>query len=143
MALTESDLDPAPLDAAGVAEVVESAGKRRSRLILAGGLFSMGVLHFVMPKPFDKIIPRWVPFGSARTWTYISGVWELSSAALLAMPRTRRVGAYAAAATIVAVYPANIQMAIDNPPSTLLGVGMAARLPLQIPMIAWALRHRK
>ena len=143
MALTETDLDPAPLDAAGVAEEVESAGKRRSRLILAGGLLFMGVLHFAMPKAFDKIIPKWVPFGSPRTWTYISGVWELSSAALLAVPRTRRLGAYAAAATFVAVYPANIQLAVDNPPTTLVGVGMAARLPLQIPMIAWALRHRK
>src|SRR5947209_20298067 len=115
MALTEPDLDPAPLDAAGVAEEAESVGKRRSRLLLAGGLLFMGVLHFAMPKPFDKIVPKWVPFGSARTWTYISGAWELSSAALLAVPRTRRLGAYAAAGTIVAVYPANIQMAIDNP----------------------------
>ena len=81
MALTEPDLDPAPLDAAGVAEEAESVGKRRSRLLLAGGLLFMGVLHFAMPKPFDKIVPKWVPFGSARkflqrsliTGTLVSG----------------------------------------------------------------------
>jgi uncharacterized membrane protein len=53
------------------------------------------------------------------------------------------LGAWVAAATMVAVYPANIQMAIDNPPTTLFGVGLAARLPLQFPMIAWALKHRR
>ncbi|MGI8662459.1 MAG: DoxX family protein [Acidimicrobiales bacterium] len=102
----------------------------------------MGVLHLVVPKPFDKIIPRWMP-GNPRAWTYASGLWELSSAALLAMPRTRRLGAYVAAATFVAVYPANVQMAIDNAPSTLFGLGLWARLPLQFPMIAWALKHRR
>jgi uncharacterized membrane protein len=81
--------------------------------------------------------------GKPRTWTYLSGIWELASAALLARPSTRRIGGYAAAATIVAVYPANIQMAIDNPPSTRLGIGSWLRLPLQFPMIAWALRQAR
>ena len=142
MAVTETIPDPAPLDAAGVTPIVETDGQKRSRLRLAGFLLFMGVLHFVAPRPFDRIIPKWVP-GRPRTWTYLSGACELSSAALLAMPRTRRLGAYAAAATLVAVYPANVQMAIDNRPNTAFGVGMWARLPLQFPMIAWALRHRK
>lgn len=142
MAIADPIPDPAPFDAAGVQPIVESDKARRSRLVLAGFLFFMGVLHFAAPKSFDKIIPRWVP-GDPRMWTYVSGVWELSSAALLAMSRTRRLGAWVAAATMVAVYPANIQMAIDNPPTTLFGVGLVARLPLQFPMIAWALKHRR
>lgn len=142
MALTEAVPDPAPHDAAGVTPIVEGEGQRRSRLLLAGFLLMMGVLHFVAPKPFDKIIPKWVP-GRPRTWTYVSGAWELSSAALLAMPRTRRLGAYAAAATLVAVYPANVQMALDHSPTTPYGVGLWARLPMQLPMIGWALRHRR
>lgn len=93
-----------------------------------------------MPGPFDRIIPHWVP-GRARTWTYVSGACELTSAALLARERTRRIGGWAAAATIVGVYPANVQMAIDNPPRTALGVGSWLRLPLQLPMIAWALKQ--
>jgi uncharacterized membrane protein len=142
MALTEPIPDPAPYDAAGVTPIVESDGQRRSRLLLAGFLLFMGVLHFAVPKPFDKIIPRWLP-GNPRTWTYVSGAWELSSAALLAMPRTRRLGAYVAAATLVAVFPANVQMALDNAPTTPFGVGLWARLPVQLPMIAWALKHRR
>jgi uncharacterized membrane protein len=120
----------------------ETARQRKSRLIGAAGLAFMGVLHFVVPGPFDRIIPKWVP-GNPRTWTQVSGVWELSSAALLAMPRTKRIGAYVAGATIVAVYPANIQMAIDNPPSTPTGVVSLLRLPLQIPMVVWALGHAR
>lgn len=121
---------------------VEDPRIRRSRLVGAGLLAGMGVLHFVVPKAFDGAIPGWVP-GRARTWTYASGVWELASAALIANRRTSRVGGYAAAATFAAVYPANVQMAIDNPPTSPLGIGMLLRLPLQIPMVVWALRHAR
>ncbi len=129
--------EPIPDDAP-----VETARRRKSRLIGAGLLAFMGVLHFVLPKPFERIVPTWVP-GDPRTWTYVSGMWELSSAALLAIPRTKRLGGYLAAATLVAVYPANIQMSVDNPPTTPFGVGLLLRLPLQFPMIAWALSHTR
>jgi len=142
MALTEHVPDPAPLDAAGVTPIVETDGQKLSRWVLAGVLLFMGVLHVVLPKPFDGIIPRWMP-GRPRIWTYAAGLCELSSAALLLSSRTRRFGAFAAAATLVAVYPANIQMAIDHAPNTPLGIALWARLPLQLPMIAWALKHRK
>ena len=142
MAVVQPLPEPPDTDAAGVAVVGESIKTRRSRLVLAGFLCFMGVLHFVAPKPFDKIIPSWVP-GAPRRWTLLSGASELTSGVLLALPRTKRIGASLAAVTLVAVYPANIQMAIDNPPNTALGVGLLLRLPLQFPMIAWALKHAK
>ena len=95
-----------------------------------------------MPAQFDRIIPNWVP-GRPRTWTYVSGVCELGSAALLAGERTRRVGGWVAAATLVGVYPANVQMALENTTATALGVGSWLRLPLQFPMIAWALKRAR
>jgi len=115
---------------------------RKSRLRLAGFLSFMGVLHFVAPKQFDKIIPKWVP-GRPRTWTYLSGAAELTSGVLLANPSTKRLGGAMGTATLVAVYPANIQMAFDNKPSTPFGVGMWLRLPMQFPMIGWALKHAR
>jgi uncharacterized membrane protein len=142
MAMVDPLPEPPITDAAGVATVGESAGTRRSRLVLAGFLCFMGVLHFVLPKPFDKIIPSWVP-GAPRFWTLLSGASELTSGVLLALPRTKRIGASLAAATLVAVYPANIQMAIDNPPNTAYGIGLLLRLPLQFPMFAWALKHAR
>jgi uncharacterized membrane protein len=120
---------------------MESDAQARSRRRLAGFLLTMGVLHFAVPERFDAIVPRWVP-GPARFWTWFSGTWELSSGVLLARPSTRRAGAWAAAATFVAVYPANVQMAIDHPPRSAAGVGLWLRLPAQLPLVAWALRLR-
>jgi uncharacterized membrane protein len=139
VAAVEPQTDPAANDAAGVAVIEESERDRRSRMLLAGFLLFMGVLHFAMPKPFDKIIPKWVP-GNPRMWTYLSGVAEFGSGALLTMPRTKRLGAWCAAATLVAVYPANVQMSIDSPPTNPYGVGLLLRLPMQFPMIAWAVK---
>jgi uncharacterized membrane protein len=110
---------------------------------LAGGLVTMGVLHGVAPEPFDTIVPHWLP-GSARFWTYASGVAELGVGVAVAAPRTRRLGALAAAALFVAVFPANVQMAWDwrrrSWPWQAVAIG---RLPLQAPMIAHALRVRR
>ncbi|HSK58583.1 MAG TPA: hypothetical protein VK935_05965 [Actinomycetospora sp.] len=122
---------------------------RRSRrpspppTVLAGALMTMGVLHGVVPQPFDTIVPPWLP-GSARSWTYASGVAELVVGAAVAAPRTRRLGALAAAALFVAVFPANVQMAWDwrRRPWPYRAAAYA-RLPLQVPMVAHALRVRR
>jgi uncharacterized membrane protein len=95
-----------------------------------------------VPGQFDRIIPHWVP-GRPRTWTYVSGLLELGSAALLAGERTRRAGGWVAAATLVGVYPANVQMAVENTTVTAVGIGSWLRLPLQLPMIAWALKRTR
>ena len=64
---------------------------------MAAALGGMGVLHLAKPEPFDQLIPPMLP-GSARAWTYGSGVAELAVAGLLAVPATRRAGGAAAAA---------------------------------------------
>lgn len=107
---------------------------------MAALLVGMGTLHFVAPKPFDSIIPAELP-GSARFYTYASGVGELATGALLAVPRTRRLGALAAVTLFIAVFPGNVNMVRlwwDKPwPMRIVAI---ARLPLQIPMITAALR---
>ena len=112
--------------------------------VLLGGA---GVLHFVAPAPFDAQVPRALP-GSARTYTYVSGAAEVALAAGLAAPRTRRVSGAAAAAFFVAVFPANVNMAVlwlrSTRTSTAQKVGVVLRLPLQIPLItqAWSVYSR-
>ncbi len=115
----------------------------RSALGLAGVLAFAGVAHFVVPKGFDAIVPRALP-GSARFWTYVSGAAEIGVAVGVARPQTRRVSATLAAALFVVVFPANVQMAIDyaSRPAPEFAVSLI-RLPLQIPLIWWALRVRK
>lgn len=108
--------------------------------LLAGALAVTGALHFASPQGFDQIVPRRLP-GSPRTWTYLSGAAELGVAAAVAVPRTRRLGGYAAAALFVAVFPANVQMAWDWRRRPLpMRLGALARLPLQVPMVRFALR---
>ncbi|RZT84823.1 putative membrane protein [Pseudonocardia sediminis] len=107
---------------------------------LAAFLGVAGVAHFVVPDPFDAMIPGPLP-GDPRFWTYLSGVAELTVAGLIAVPRTRRVGGYAAVALFVAVFPANIAMAIDWSDRSAGQQAIAyGRLPLQIPLIWWAWR---
>ncbi|MFB9907415.1 DoxX family protein [Allokutzneria oryzae] len=102
----------------------------------------MGVLHFVKPEPFDAIVPRQLP-GAARTWTHLSGVAELGCAAAVAVPRTRRLGGLLTAGLFVGVFPANVKMALDyrRKPAKQRLVALA-RLPLQVPLVLWALRVR-
>src|SRR3954452_13828054 len=87
-------------------------GGNRSALALAGLLATAGVTHFSRPRQYDAIVPRSLP-GSPRKWTYASGAADLSVAAAVANPRTRRVGGLAAAALFAAVFPANVKMAVD------------------------------
>jgi uncharacterized membrane protein len=107
---------------------------------IAALLFGVGTLHFVAPKQFDGIIPAELP-GSARFYTYASGVAELVIGALLLPLQTRRLAALAAAALFLAVFPGNVNMVRlwwDKPwPMRIIAL---ARLPLQIPMITTALK---
>ncbi|MFJ5231342.1 hypothetical protein ACIQBJ_15770 [Kitasatospora sp. NPDC088391] len=112
----------------------------RSARLLGGLLLGAGVAHFVAPGPFDAIVPRSLP-GPPRAWTKASGVAELAVGAAVLLPSTRRHGALAAAGLFAAVFPANVKMAYDwrHRPAPLRAAALA-RLPLQAPLIAWALK---
>ncbi|WP_282703437.1 hypothetical protein [Streptomyces sp. CC219B] len=110
----------------------------RSPLLLAGLLATAGVAHFAAPRQFDAIVPRSLP-GTPRTWTYVSGAAELALAAGIALPRTRKTAARAAAAFFVGVFPANVKMAVDyrHRPAPARAAALG-RLPLQVPLVLWA-----
>jgi len=120
--------------------------RRSSPYVLAALLALAGMTHLVRPQWFDGLVPPLLP-GNARTWTVVSGVVELLVAAAVAVPRTRRGGGLAAAALFLAVFPGNIQMALDaaNDPSTdpWWMAALWLRLPLQVPLIWAALRDRR
>ena len=106
--------------------------------VLMGG---SGLLHLLAPAPYRSIIPSPLR-GQAAALVTISGAIEIICAALLIVPRTRRLGAYAFAALLVAVFPANIQMALDSKHG-IAGSLTWLRLPLQAPLILWALTFRR
>ncbi|HEV2087466.1 MAG TPA: hypothetical protein VGR21_04045 [Cryptosporangiaceae bacterium] len=109
---------------------------RASPWLLAALLAGAGVLHFVAPQPYLRIIPKALP--EPELLVAASGVVELACAGLVAHPRTRRLGGWAAAALFVVVFPANVQMALDagRGPAWYQAVAWA-RLPLQVPLVWW------
>ena len=123
---------------------------RRRRASLAGFaalLAGSGILHLVLARPYERIVPT--PLAHWRSEIVAaSGLAEIGCALLLLVPRTRRVGAYASALLLVAVFPANVQMAIDGGyadagfPSDSAALAWL-RLPLQVPLIWWALSFRR
>lgn len=103
---------------------------------LVAVLTATGATHFFSPGFYDGLIPPFLP--NPRAWIYGSGVAEIACAAAVAIPVTRRAGGLAAAALFVAVFPGNIYLAIE--PGDVPRWAALARLPLQIPLVLWALR---
>lgn len=109
-------------------------------------LLLTGAGHFIVPGPVDQLVPPFLP-GEPRLWTYLSGVAEIVVALLLLAPLAKKFmgqsirlwGAYSAFALFIAVFPANINMAIDwssrDMPEPLFAF---ARLPLQFGLFYWA-----
>ena len=82
----------------------------RGLFAIAGGLFFTyaGVLHFADTSWFEPIV---LPIlGSATFWVLASGVVEIAVGISLILPKTRKLGGYASAALLVALYPANLYM---------------------------------
>ena len=110
-----------------------------SPYLLAGLIGGSGVLHLLRPEPFETLIPPFL--GDPRPWVYGSGVVELACAAAVVNPRTRERGALATALLLVAVFPGNIYMAFE--PGSVPRWIAVARLPLQVPLVLWALSVRR
>jgi len=112
---------------------------RRIRLFLVSLLTGSAILHFARPAPFVSIVPTSLP--RRAELVAISGIAELVCAGLLAYPASRSVGGPATAALFVGIFPANVSMALRSGRRPRWFQVMAwARLPLQIPLVLWALR---
>lgn len=110
-----------------------------ARLGLAALMIIAGIAHFRSPAPFVGIVPAWLPAPLAIV--YVSGVVEVLLGAGLLIPATTRPAAWALIAFFVAVFPANLNMAMNNLPFGSAPVApwaAWARLPLQGVLIAWA-----
>ena len=114
-----------------------------------GGLAAIfaisGSVHLVRPQVFESMVPRLLP--ARRGLVYASGVAELACAAGLLHPRTRQAAGWASAGLLVAIFPANVQMAATERVRAGRGTGSRGRqvmtllrLPVQIPLIRIALK---
>ena len=112
----------------------------RLRSLAAPFFMLAGALHFIKPEPYRAIMPRWVPAPDAMVAA--SGVAEIAGGAGLLLPAARRAAGWWLAATLVAIFPANLEMALHAERYPQVPGGrraLWARLPLQGLLIAWVL----
>ena len=97
----------------------------------------VGIAHFIWPEPFVSIVPPYLP--AHLTLVYVSGVFELLGGLGILFGPYRKLAAWGLIALLVAVYPANIHMLvndvyIDGLPKSRLGLWL--RMPLQFVFMA-------
>lgn len=98
-----------------------------------------GINHFLDPDPYVAMMPDALPAHLALV--YISGVAEIAGGLGLILPQTRRLAAWGIVLLLLAVFPANINMAINDIPldgRDLPTWALWGRLPIQALLIAWA-----
>ena len=106
-----------------------------------------GTLRLVRPEVLTPTVPDMVP--RPRLLVQVSGVAELVCALGLAWRRTRRLPGWTSFALLLAVFPANVQVAVDALRDPTAGtaylVGTLVRLPLQLPLlwVAWRASRRE
>lgn len=84
----------------------------RVRLMVAAGFLLAGSLHFTATETEMRLMPDWLPWH--RELVYLSGVCEIAGAVGLLVPHTRRVAAWGLALLLLAVWPANINQAVND-----------------------------
>ena len=100
-------------------------------------------MHFAKPQPYRAIVPPGL--GDPALLVALSGAAEIAGGAGLLVPATRGPAAWGLAALLVAVWPANIFMAIDAGRFASFAPAWALwlRVALQVPLIALVLRARR
>jgi uncharacterized membrane protein len=116
----------------------------RSQRLLAGFFSFAGAMHFVIPRSYEAMMPPSLP--RHRELVQISGVAELVGGLAVAPRRSRRLARWWLLALLVAVFPANLHMALN--PEQVRGLDLErvprwalwARLPLQPLAMLWVWR---
>jgi uncharacterized membrane protein len=110
--------------------------KRIALLLLAAAFVYAGVSHFTGPEFFVAIVPPYLP--APLLLVYLSGVAEVAGGVGVLIPQLRRLASWGLLALLVAVYPANIHMALHPelfPQMT--PTALYVRLPIQFVFAAW------
>ena len=107
------------------------------KYLLAFGFVLAGINHFINADFYLKMMPPYLP--AHLFLIYLSGVFEATLGILLLIPKFTRLAAWGLIALLIAVFPANIYMAMNAEIfSEFSRTALYVRLPLQIILIAWA-----
>ena len=129
---------------AGDEEVCAHLGSvgQRGRVRPRGLMLLAGLAHFAFQRAYQRIVPRLVATG------ILGGLERCCRDRVCRITRragTRRAGALGTIAVLLAVFPANVEVALDGGiPGRPVPLGSPvvawARLPLQVPKVIWAWR---
>lgn len=117
------------------------------RRVLGLAFIAVGILHFVRPKFFLAIMPPWIPLHKEAV--AVSGAAEIAGGAALLSERSAKPAGIWLTALLLAVFPANIHMAVDPGQIERMakqGIpkwALYARLPLQPLLIYLVLRSTR
>ncbi len=126
---------------------LSAASNRRKeilRVVLSVSIIFVGITHFVVPISFVRIVPPQLP--NPLALVYISGFFEILGGIGLLIPAVSVAAAWGLITLFVAVFPANINMAVNQiaiegvPDQPIL---YWVRLPFQAVLIAWAWWYTK
>jgi uncharacterized membrane protein len=110
--------------------------KKGLQILLSFFMVTAGVLHFVNEEFFTKIMPPYLPLH--RELVYLSGVFEILLGIMLLIPRFQNLAAWGLIALLIAVFPANVHMFMDQEKAFGESLFHTIRLPLQGVLILWA-----
>jgi uncharacterized membrane protein len=105
------------------------------RLLAAIFFVVAGTLHFVKPDLYRQIIPPFLP--AAQLLVVVSGIAEIAGGLGLLLAPMRRAAGWGLIALLIAVFPANVYMALHAEQFHITPWLLWARLPLQAVFIAW------
>ncbi len=124
--------------------------QRTMRWVLSTFMVLIGIAHFTHGPMFASIVPPFLP--SPLLLVYVSGAIEIGLGILLSFPQTQSFAAWSLIALFIAVFPANIYMALHpeleivGKPAWMPQPSAAAgwiRLPFQFALLYWAWLYTK
>ena len=112
-----------------------------NRYVLALLFVGAGIWHFLHPATYLAIMPPQLPQPLALV--YVSGFFEIIGGLGLLLRPTRRLAGWGLLALLVAVFPANVHMALIHEKLGIPGWVAWGRLPLQLPLLWWVWKVMK
>jgi uncharacterized membrane protein len=113
-----------------------------ARALLAAFFIVGGVMHFVLPDAYARVMPAWLGWHAALV--AISGLFEIAGGIGVLVPLVRRAAGWGLILLSLAVLPANVQMLLnglhDSRPAWQIAL-LILRLPLQAALIWWIWRE--
>jgi uncharacterized membrane protein len=115
--------------------------KAISEYVLAIFMITAGIMHFVNPAFFLRIMPPYLPLH--QELVLVSGILEVVFGVLLLVPRTSRMAAWGIVALLIAVFPANVYLFQNQDIMPASPIIHLLRLPMQGVLILWAYWHTR